>query len=54
MNPKADAIKPKVVLLSGIHGNEAVGKELLIQLAFHFCENYRHDFFITEVNIIRR
>ncbi|KAL5004983.1 hypothetical protein ScPMuIL_018439 [Solemya velum] len=49
VNPKEHAIRPKIVLLSGLHGNEAVGKELLIQLAFHLCENYGHDFFITEM-----
>ena len=35
--------------IGGIHGNDLGGVQLLIQLAYHLCENYQTDYFITEV-----
>ncbi|KAJ8312498.1 hypothetical protein KUTeg_009871 [Tegillarca granosa] len=38
-----------ILLVAGIHGNEAVGPELLLQLAFDLCENYGKDYEITSI-----
>ena len=38
-----------VILLLGIHGDEVVGRELLLYLARVFCEQYNHDQVITEL-----
>ena len=40
-----------VKFVGGIHGNDLGGVQLLLQLAYHLCENYRTDYFITEVFI---
>ncbi|XP_069136324.1 carboxypeptidase D-like [Argopecten irradians] len=36
-----------VLFVGGIHGNEVVPTELLLQLAYDLCENYNKDYFIT-------
>ena len=43
--------QPKVKFVGGIHGNDLAGVQLLLQLAQHLCENYKADYFITEVSI---
>ncbi|OWF53104.1 carboxypeptidase D-like isoform X2 [Mizuhopecten yessoensis] len=37
-----------VLFVGGIHGNEVVPTELLLQLAYDLCENYKKDFLITK------
>jgi hypothetical protein len=36
-------------MLGGLHGNEAVGPELLLQIAVDICENNGKDFMISKV-----
>ena len=43
------ATHPEVRLVAGIHGNERVGPELLLQLAKMMCANYGSDYTITQV-----
>lgn len=44
-----ELLKPQVKLIGGIHGDEVVGRELLVYLARVFCEQYNHDQVITEL-----
>ncbi|XP_033747517.1 carboxypeptidase D-like isoform X2 [Pecten maximus] len=37
-----------ILFVGGVHGNEAVPTELLLQLAYDLCENYNKDYFITK------
>ncbi|XP_014670794.1 PREDICTED: carboxypeptidase D-like [Priapulus caudatus] len=39
---------PAVALVAGIHGNEVVGREMLLQFAQHLLKSYRKDDMITE------
>ena len=41
--------KQRIKLVAGIHGNEAVGKECLINLIQYFCKAYGHDDLITKL-----
>lgn len=41
--------RPEVLLVSGLHGNEMVGRELLLELMSHLCTNYDKDYFLTQV-----
>ncbi|XP_067684519.1 carboxypeptidase D-like [Haliotis asinina] len=40
---------PGVLFVSNIHGNEAVGRELLLLLADDICRNYGKDSYITDL-----
>ncbi len=40
---------PEVKFVAGIHGNDLVTQELLLELANHLCANYKKDYFVTEV-----
>lgn len=42
---------PEVLLVGSLHGDEVVGYEILLQLAYHLCENYGKDFIITQVSL---
>ena len=44
--------QPEVRLVAGIHGNERVGPELLLQLAHALCKNYGSDYTISRVSVI--
>lgn len=44
-----DNTKSHVLMLGGLHGNEAVGPELLLQIAVDICENNGKDFMISKV-----
>lgn len=44
-----DNTKSHVLMLGGLHGNEAVGPELLLQIAVDICENNGKDFIISKV-----
>ncbi|XP_070205330.1 carboxypeptidase D-like [Littorina saxatilis] len=52
--PHADRRAPSILLLGNLHGDEAVGRELLLQLGVHLCnrseENYIKQL-LEEVNI---
>ena len=41
----------KVKYIAGIHGNDRVNTELLLQFIGTLCENYKQDFMITQVSI---
>jgi len=41
--------EPEVKLVGNIHGNEVVGRELLLQLISHLCENYKKDLPVTKL-----
>ena len=41
--------RPEVLLMSGVHGNEMVGRELLLELMSHLCQNYQNDYVLTQV-----
>lgn len=52
---KADSIKDSHVLfIGGIHGNEALTTELLLQLANDLCINYQKDYAIKRVSMVTR
>lgn len=38
-----------MLLVAGIHGNEAVGPELLLQISNELCESYGKDSILTKV-----
>lgn len=40
-----------ILLVAGIHGNEAVGPELLLQISNELCESYGKDSILTKVLI---
>ncbi|KAK3607554.1 hypothetical protein CHS0354_011089 [Potamilus streckersoni] len=40
---------PEVLLVGGLHGNEIVGYEILLQLASHLCENYDKDSILSSL-----
>lgn len=40
-----------MLLVAGIHGNEAVGPELLLQISNELCESYGKDSILTKVLI---
>lgn len=47
-NPDQDILlKPNVKYVANMHGNEAVGRELLLHLAEHLLSNYGTDAYIT-------
>lgn len=49
-NPEVpDPSKPKIRFVAGIHGNAAVGTELLLELADYLCINYGKNAAITRV-----
>ena len=41
--------RPEILLVSGIHGNERVGREMLLELMVHLCSNYAQDYALTQV-----
>lgn len=46
--------EPEFKYVANMHGNEAVGRELILLLAKYLCENYLHDERVTHiVNSIR-
>jgi len=45
----ADNFNQHIKLVGGIHGNEAVGRESLINLVQYFCSAYGHDDLITKI-----
>lgn len=45
-----DPSKPKIRFVAGIHGNAAVGTELLLEFAALLCINYGKDPYITTVS----
>ncbi|XP_071179438.1 carboxypeptidase D-like [Mytilus edulis] len=44
-----DKFVSHVLMIAGIHGNEAVGPELLLQIAIDICENNGKDFMISKM-----
>ena len=38
--------KPNVKLVANMHGNEAVGREMLLHFILHLVRNYESDYFI--------
>lgn len=47
---KDDSSKPKIRFVAGIHGNAAVGTELLLEFAAFLCINYGKNPYITTVS----
>ena len=43
---------PEALLVGSLHGDEVVGYEILLQLAYHLCENYGKDYIISQVSKI--
>jgi len=49
-NPgKHDAGEPEMKYIGNIHGNEVIGREILLQLIKHLCENYKKDDDVTSL-----
>ncbi|KAK3084908.1 hypothetical protein FSP39_021215 [Pinctada imbricata] len=46
---ETDPYTTHILFVAGIHGNEAVGPELLLQLSYDLCENYNQDFIMTKI-----
>ena len=38
--------KPNVKYVANMHGNEAVGRELMLHLILHLVQNYQSDYYI--------
>lgn len=50
----AEPSKPKVRFVAGVHGNAAVGTELLLEFATFLCINYHKNPAITKVALDTR
>jgi len=48
-NKERPILKPQVKYVANIHGDEVVGRELLIGLAKTLCHQYKHDALITNL-----
>jgi carboxypeptidase D len=48
-NPDVPADEPEATYISSMHGDEVIGKELLIQLVHHLTDNYGTDSRITNL-----
>lgn len=47
-----DPSKPKIRFVAGIHGNAAVGTELLLEFAALLCINYGKNPYVTTVSSV--
>ncbi len=45
--------KPNVKYVANMHGNEAVGREMLLHLILHLVQNYDNDYYIRWENSSR-
>ena len=45
-----DAAQAQVKLTSGLHGNELVGREILIQFMQYLCDSYHQDDLVKSVS----
>ena len=43
---KREELKPMVKYVANMHGNEAVGRELMLHLILHLVQNYVSDYYI--------
>ncbi|XP_014786221.1 carboxypeptidase D [Octopus bimaculoides] len=41
--------KATILLVGNIHGNEAAGREILLQLSQHLCQNFGKDYIVTSI-----
>ena len=45
-NERREELKPMVKYVANMHGNEAVGRELMLHLILHLVQNYVSDYYI--------
>ena len=40
---------PEILIVGGLHGDEAAGYEMMMQLSVHLCLNYHRDYIAKKV-----